>query len=144
MEVALVSQLLSSLCSAASKYLTAVCRSHSLQETVLFLTMKLFRLICPLHDKTSSLTESRSCTPDLIRRKFSLIHALSYGIIPYLTRFCQQKFLFLAKNTTLWIFLRGYVIMVIVSRNSNYTYCFDTKSLIWWKIFKENFLYPLK
>ena len=33
--------------------------------------------------------------------------------------------------------------MVIVSRNSKIIYCFDTKSLIWIQIFKENLTIPI-
>ena len=36
------------------------------------------------------------------------------------------------------------IIMVLVSRNSNRSYCFDTKSLIWLQIFKENLTNPLQ
>ena len=34
--------------------------------------------------------------------------------------------------------------MVLVSRNSNRSYCFDTKSPIWLQIFKENLTNPLQ
>lgn len=45
----LVSQLLSSLCSAAGKHFTTVSGGHSLKETVLLLAMKLLGLISSLH-----------------------------------------------------------------------------------------------
>ena len=44
-----VSQMSSALCSAAGKNLTAVCRGHSLSETVLLFSLELLRLIRSQH-----------------------------------------------------------------------------------------------
>ena len=52
----LVCELLSALCSAASKYFAAVSVRHSLAEAMFHLAMTLLRLVCSFHDKTSILT----------------------------------------------------------------------------------------
>ena len=45
----LIGQRLSALCSASCQHLATVAGRHSLAETVLNLSLTLFRLVCPYH-----------------------------------------------------------------------------------------------
>ena len=47
---ALIAELCSALCTAASKYLAAVLGGHSLAEAVLLGALALLRLVCSKHD----------------------------------------------------------------------------------------------
>jgi len=80
--VALVCQLLSSLSSAASKYLTAVSSCHSLHEAMFLFTVKLFRLICSFQLEPS-LIRLTNVEPDLfwINDVFAKLHTLLSYVI---------------------------------------------------------------
>ena len=46
---ALVGQSFSALSASSLEYLSSVCSAHSLAEAVVFLSLKLFRLVCSKH-----------------------------------------------------------------------------------------------